>query len=321
MNKQPLLSVCIPTYGRDKILARTLSHLTSLPVFTQSGEWEIVLSDNASPDDTQGVGLSFARRFPGRIRYFRNERNVLDDNFRLALSRGCGLYLKLCNDTLLLTDEGIRAMLACIREHLSDKPNLYFQNLDSEAPALMCATMDAFVEAVGYRCTWIAEYGIWQEDFRTIDDFGRASGKMLIQVDATYRMLARKPRTIVLRRHFFDILPKPFHGGFEPSFVFGQNYFSIQRPYADAGLITRRTLNRDKYGMFRHVILPNYLITRPEFRYPRTDYMRNLWPEYKGRWYFYFFYPFTLLAIPVAWIRRAAWDMRLRMRAEKAIIP
>lgn len=304
MKETILLSICIPTYGRDKILEQNLTHLTNLKIFSDSQQWEIVISDNASPDSTQAIGSRFASLHPTRIRYFRNETNVCDDNFRLALSRGEGRYLKLCNDTLLLTDSGIREMLACVEEFSTEKPNLYFRNITGSTPRQHCYTFDDFIYSVGHMCTWIAEYGIWREDFEKLNDFGRASKKMLIQVDATFRMLAKKPHSVILRRHFFDLMPKPFHRGFEPSFIFGQNYFSLLKPYVKAGLVSSKALDHDKYGMFRYVILPNYLITKPEFQYTRVDYLRNLWPEYKNKWYFYFFYPFTLAAIPIAWFRR-----------------
>lgn len=299
-----LLSICIPTFERDEILKNSLKHLTELPIFSESDQWEIVISDNASADRTQEIGLEFEGRHTGRIHYYRNAENVNDDNFRMALSRGNGLYLKLCNDTLLLTDNGIREMLKCISEHIRSRPILYFRNEDSRDSAHLCESFDNFVENVGYMCTWIAEYGIWRDDFRSLVDFGRASEKMLIQVDATYRILAMKKRAVILRRHFFDLIPKPIHRGYEPSKIFGQNYFAILKPYVENGLVSQNTYNRDKYRMFRYVILSNYLITSPQFQYPRTDYIRNLWLEYKIKWYFYFFYPFALVAIPIAWLRR-----------------
>jgi len=47
---QPDLSICIPTYNRAAILADTLAHLEFLNDFPLTTE--VVVSDNASPDDT-----------------------------------------------------------------------------------------------------------------------------------------------------------------------------------------------------------------------------------------------------------------------------
>ena len=44
-NKQPLLSICIPTYNRGDILKENLNYILKLPEFDDS--IEIVISDNA----------------------------------------------------------------------------------------------------------------------------------------------------------------------------------------------------------------------------------------------------------------------------------
>jgi len=304
MNTSLILSICIPTFERAECLEKTLTHLTNLSIFHSSTDWEIVISDNASKDSTQTVATRFAKQHPLRIRYFRNDTNVGDDNFRLVLSRGNGMFLKLYNDTLLPTNDGISSMLSAIRAREHDKPNLYFRSVSTQKNVEQCKSFDQFVRSVGYMCTWIAEYGIWKSDFQMLDDFGRARELHLIQVDATFRILEVKPKTIIYRDHFFDSTPKPKHGGYAPSVVFGQHYFTLMRPYVRKNLISTESLNLDKYRMFRYVILPDYLITSPSFEYPRTDYIQNLWPEYKTKWYFYFFIPFVALAIPIAFIRR-----------------
>lgn len=303
-----VLSICIPTFNRGEILDQALTHLINLPVFTEFKNWDVAISDNASSDATQIICKRFESRYPDRIHYFRNAKNVRDENFRIALSRGKGIYLKLCNDTLLLTDNGIREMLNCIIRNLDKKPNLYFRNVDTNFPAQTCQTFNEFIESVGCMCTWIAEFGIWRDDFNNISDFSRESERMLIQVDATFRMVASKSNAVVLKRHFFDLIPKPVNKGYEPSKIFGQNYFSILSPYADAGMVSYRTLNLDKWRMFRYVILPNYLITSPKFQFTRSDYLRNLWPQYKSRWYFYAFFPLVILAIPIAWMRKTVFN-------------
>lgn len=52
MSEKPLLSICIPTYNRAEYLAKSLDTLVCLPEFNSS-EVEVVISDNASTDNTQ----------------------------------------------------------------------------------------------------------------------------------------------------------------------------------------------------------------------------------------------------------------------------
>ena len=65
------LSICIPTFNRAGILPRTLERLAaSHAVFS-----EVVISDNASSDDTEAVVARWRPRFE-RLRYVRQSSNI-----------------------------------------------------------------------------------------------------------------------------------------------------------------------------------------------------------------------------------------------------
>lgn len=300
----PLLSICIPTYNRCAILRQALENLVNLPTFSESPAIEIVISDNASPDETELVGREFARRYPDRIRYFRNESNVRDKNFHLALTRGNGEFLKLANDTLLITDLGLREMLATVRAHRANKPLLYFRCLDETSPEQACHSFDDFIREVGFMATWIAEFGIWKSDLTTLPDFARASALQLVQADVTFRMMASKQSAIVLRRRFFSQIPLPSLGGYSAGVVFGQNYQKILEPYLRNGMIRKATHDADLMKVFRYPILGNYLVTSPRFHFPKSDYLTSLWTIYKFKWYFWAALPFALAAMIIAPLRR-----------------
>lgn len=95
---RPRLSICIPTYKREELLRETLAHLREVC----DDATEIVISDNASPDNTQDVIKSFA----GRFRHFRavrqpeNRGPVKNYAATVALARGRYLY-PLCDDDRL----------------------------------------------------------------------------------------------------------------------------------------------------------------------------------------------------------------------------
>ena len=96
-NKQPLLSICIPTYNRAEILKRTLTKIVNDVDFDDSVE--IVISDNASTDNTQQICQKFCESY-SNIFYYRNKKNINDANFFHVLSKATGLYVKLNNDTI-----------------------------------------------------------------------------------------------------------------------------------------------------------------------------------------------------------------------------
>lgn len=67
------VSVVLCTYNRASSLARTLESLV-IQTLPEGADWEIVVVDNNSKDQTRQVVEDFERRFHGRFRYLREER-------------------------------------------------------------------------------------------------------------------------------------------------------------------------------------------------------------------------------------------------------
>ena len=291
----PLLSICIPTYNHAELLDQALARLTSLPAFA-SGDIEVVLSDNASTDGTQAVGERYADLSSGRVRYFRNPENVFDANFGLALSRGTGDFLKLANDTILFSAEGLSEMLAAVRRHRGAKPVLFFSNRGGAPSEVACVSFDALFGEISYHSTWIGSFGIWKADFDALPDFARARALQLTQVDVLCRMMAEKGRAVVVRTAFGESLPRKVIGGYNLAQVFGRNYCAILQEYVGRGLFSCRAFHREKFRMLRYHILPFYLSLSPKHAFPKSGYLRYLVRDY---WRFPFYWctvPFVCAA-------------------------
>lgn len=85
---RPLVSVCIPTYNRSAKLVRAIDTLLagSYPAL------DIIISDNASSDDTEQVCRALCERHPN-IRYFRHPVNRGPTaNFNFAREQARGRY-------------------------------------------------------------------------------------------------------------------------------------------------------------------------------------------------------------------------------------
>lgn len=301
--KNVILSICIPTYNRASVLRDTLQHYVRLPLFN-ADKIELVISDNASTDETEQVCKSFAKRYPENIHYFRNATNVEDENFHIALSRGSGNFLKLNNDTLRLSGESLSQMLKTIEQYQSTKPLLYFRQEAGPQAPILCSTVDEFYSRVGHMCTWIAEFGIWKSDFEAIHDFSRARKTKLIQADVTLRVLKKKKQSLITYNIQSEITHSSRVGGYNPAEIFGQYFFDIVNPYFDDGLISKDSYERSKWRVFRYTILSNFLTTAPWHRFSKGKYFKYLWREYKYKWYLYAGWPFVMVARIIAPIRR-----------------
>ncbi len=87
---RPKLSIGVPVYNGQRYLEQALSSLVG-QTFT---DFELILCDNASTDNTGKICESFAAR-DSRIRYYRNAKNIgANPNFNRALELATGEYFK-----------------------------------------------------------------------------------------------------------------------------------------------------------------------------------------------------------------------------------
>ena len=83
------LSICIPTYNRGAFIEETLESIVSQAA---DAEVEIVVSDNASVDNTEEIVRKFQQRY-SRIIYFKwNENMGADRNYLKAVELAQGNY-------------------------------------------------------------------------------------------------------------------------------------------------------------------------------------------------------------------------------------
>ena len=80
MNNDIIISLCIPTYNRAKYLKKSIESVIKQKAF-KNGKIEIIISDNASNDNTENMCLNFVNKYKN-IHYYRNDVNRVDENFQ-----------------------------------------------------------------------------------------------------------------------------------------------------------------------------------------------------------------------------------------------
>jgi abequosyltransferase len=61
--KEPLLSICIPTYNREKYLKRLLDSIVCQKEFTDTDDVEIVVDDGPSTDNTETMVKEYIKKY------------------------------------------------------------------------------------------------------------------------------------------------------------------------------------------------------------------------------------------------------------------
>lgn len=107
-----LLAICLPTYNRAGFLKEALASILSQATAAQRNRVEIVVSDNASTDQTEKTVAELAKGATLPVRYFRNEKNVgFDANCLKAVERAQARYCWLLGDDDLLAAGALARVL------------------------------------------------------------------------------------------------------------------------------------------------------------------------------------------------------------------
>jgi glycosyltransferase involved in cell wall biosynthesis len=127
----PILSICIPTCTRlgwlQKCLAATLPQVEALP----EGLVEVVVSDNASVDQTWPTLQALAASHPC-LRVRRNAENNLTENFNSVVQEAQGQYAWLMGDDDAPMPGAVARILAEVQEHPRDIYLLHATEVDLE---------------------------------------------------------------------------------------------------------------------------------------------------------------------------------------------
>jgi len=264
----PILSFCIPTCNRSGNLQEILKSIVSHAVFQETNKVEIVISDNCSSDDTEDVVRLYQAQYGEKVQYFRNETNVLDRNFELALRRGNGEYLKLINDRVIVRAGVVDFLVRLVESYATERPMIFSLNkqIQTDAHILVCSGMDEFLGAVSYNCTWIGAFGIWRDTMEAIPDFSRRADLQLLQVDALLRQFSAGKRCLIINEtHYIDQILTTRKGGYSIAKVFGENYLFLLKEQVQAGHLSEAIYRLEKKRVLIEHIFPYYFSVAHDF--------------------------------------------------------
>lgn len=116
MTRRPLLSICIPTYNREGFLRECLASIQAEGLYDQ---FEIVVSDNASTDQTLNVLEEFRHRLP--LRWTVQDSNIGPDrNFDAVVAFAEGEYCWLLGSDDVAEPDAVARLLKALRRYQTD---------------------------------------------------------------------------------------------------------------------------------------------------------------------------------------------------------
>lgn len=257
--KTPLLSICIPTYQRCSTLIKTVESITSNKHFQHSDDIEIVISNNASTDNTDNYCVELLKEFPGKIKYNRNFENIHDLNYELVLRLASGKLRKFHNDSFIISNDFFEEVLPIVRQLEDIKPMVFFLNgnveFDNIEPTTVCVNSNELIDHIGYYITWFGGFCIWGDHLEKVADFGRMAPRRLIQVDNILRSLNEGRKFFVFNKNYFGGQKFGKKLDYNVAEIFGDNLVDLI-----INLLTNDPINDDVMFKFKHNLLFNHII-------------------------------------------------------------
>lgn len=285
---KPLLSICIPTYNRCDYLEKCLGSIVSQKEFLD-GEVEIVISDNASPDNTQAFCEEYAAKYPG-IKYYRNDTNIIDYNFPLVLGRANGTYRKLMNDTFYIMEGRLGYLCDFIKEHQKTHEQLFFLNKNRYSVSkeiIECKDLDQFAEVSCTWTTWNGSFGLWDIECENIESDIAGCELSLWACKKVYEKVYEKGGAIVCNERIFGYQPRIkskdlTYGVYNVLYI---NFLSILGEYLENGALSEATFNdikkEDMYIIMTDALIASEINPKASVYSENEDLKQSIFDEVK----------------------------------------
>ena len=263
----PLISICIPTYGRVEILHNTLSSIFSQNV--ESELFEVCISDNSPTDETKEM---LAKYFSEKINIvYRKSACEGYYNSIEALKLGKGKFLKLHNNYSNFAVKMFREFINTIEKYKDNEPLMFFSFGSIKQKSLYSEykDFDSFLYDISYFSTWSTSFGIWKSDFDRIMEQNLELDKMFPHTSLLFA-LTEKDNYVIDNTLYFDNQDVGKKGGYNLPETFGKRYLGMCNKLLEEKKISENTFARIKDGIL-HFIAVIYFSNKYTFSFENWE--------------------------------------------------
>jgi abequosyltransferase len=325
--EKPLLTIAIPTYNRSACLTELLEVL--MPQLVGEPRVELMISDNASQDDTPAVIESF-REKGLKLIYTRNEINIGSDaNFLQCFEQANGKYMWLVGDDDIILPGALARILPVlaaadyalvylcpysfrtdyVAEHAPDKFRRFAQSMPNGLP---------FIRKVGTTIAFISAMIINKERYGSAErpDLKSLVGSNLIHLGWLLPALGTGGTSLVVWERLLAARAGN-SGGWGICRVFGDSLTEVLKvTLTGRENIAAEIINRTLRNWFPLMIMEMRRASAGPLK--NEDFRKSLEPLYKRNWR-YWIYVFPVAAFPY-WAARAWYTgTQLQTRAGRLL--
>lgn len=299
MDKQPILSLCIPTNGAVEWILPVLESIYSQGYNNE--KFEVVITDNGK--DSQLPEHIAKMEYPN-LRY----RQTSDEGFLnlvTCLKDGKGQFCKMINHRSVMIPGSIAEIVDVVEKYKDTQPIIYCAdgNAKVNSECFECENLNSFILHLSYWCTWSAGIGFWQKDISNIDKIELLAIMPNISMICDIR---QESNYVIYNKKYQQMADDAGKGGYDVFLTFGVtvlDYLSAQRAKGRITIKTFISVKKDMYGFlsnlyFNEVVMPT----------KHTFVLHNIADSlevYYGRYYYRKMVLSAYLRVPFSFIKMA----------------
>lgn len=297
MNNHPLLSICIPCFGRVNYVRNTLNSIYQDNADVNIDLYEVVISDNDPKQAISALANEF-QAYPN-LRYFHTECEGFMNSYHV-LKYAQGEFLKLHNSQTLFRKGSLRIMLEEIKIHENKHSLIFYTNgLLGNFKSSEYNTFESFMYALSYWSSWSNGFSIWKKDF---EEIGNIKLNRLFPHTSLFLTQHNADRYCLNDTLLFDVQRIPKRGGHNKFEAFTIEYPSLIDQCRKEGFISEiceQHIQHDIMTEFLPSLIFNKYFARIE-TFESTGFRQNIkkyFPRhaYALVWLLAFIHPFRLL--------------------------
>lgn len=275
MDKQPLLSLCIPTNGAVQWILPVIESIYAQGYDNE--KFEVVITDNGK--DSQ-LPEHIAKMSYPNLHY----RQTTDEGFLnlvSSLKEGKGMFCKMINHRCVLLPGSIEGLVSLIDKYKESQPIIYCSDkrLALKQDVVECENTNAFVNTLSYWCSWSAGIGFWKKDIAHIDDV--VLNEMFPNVSLLFYIRPESPY-VICNTEFYQMGDDAGKGGYNLFGTFAVTFLDILTLLRVDGRIKLDTFVKTKNDLF--IFLRRFYLTEVLLPTKHTFILDNI-PQYMNVYY------------------------------------
>ena len=289
MGNEKILSILIPTFNRENYLDNCLKSIFSQLDNKLNEKIEIIVSNNASKDNTEAIMKKYKKYKEVDYKYSSNLTNLgFDGNFYKLVNEAKGKFCWILGDNEFLLENSLKKIVDILEKY--KEVGLLHIKRNKIEKIVYYDRVDEFLKTVSYNITFISGM-IWKKDINFNLNFLEANGSCLLQLHYYFNNVTKISNNIIYSGGIFSTLDVE-NGGYRLFEVFSTKFNEILEKYKIGQSVINK-INNDMCSSFFPVWILKAKNKKIENKFKEEDILTTL-KEKQGK-----YLKFWLIVYPV----------------------